>query len=79
MKSKITQWGNALGIRIPREIARNLNITSGDSMEISVKDGELIMTPVRDHEDLNALLEKVTPENTHGETDWGADVGREQH
>ena len=79
MQSKITKWGNALGIRIPREIARNLKISSGDSMEMSVKDGSLIMTPVHAGEDLTALLEKVTPENSHGETDWGADIGRERH
>lgn len=79
MKSKINKWGNALGIRIPSEMARELKISVGDFMEVSVKDGSLVLTPSHDKEDLSSLLDKVTPENIHGEVDWGNDVGNERH
>lgn len=77
MKSKITRWGNALGVRIPREACRTLAISSGDTLEIEVRDGSLVMTPDRE-ETLADLLDRVTPENCHGEFDWGADIGLER-
>jgi antitoxin component of MazEF toxin-antitoxin module len=33
--------------------------------------------PGRKVSNLKQLVAKITPENRHGETDWGADVGKE--
>jgi hypothetical protein len=38
---------------------------------------EATMTPKNRDKQLNALLDKVTPENKHAETDWRAPVGKE--
>jgi len=40
-------------------------------------DGGLLLRPRKREYTLEELLEQITPENTHGETDWGAAVGRE--
>jgi antitoxin MazE len=77
MKSKISKWGHAIGVRIPRDIARKLNLSAGDTVSIEVKNGAIVMTP-QDGDDLASLLAKVTDENQHGETNWGADQGRER-
>lgn len=77
MKSKVTKWGNALGVRIPREACRTLALAHGDSLRIEIVGDKLVMTP--EHSDsLSDLLSRVTAENCHGELGWGPDIGRER-
>lgn len=35
------------------------------------------MSPTNKIPTLEELVEQITPENRHGETDWGPDVGKE--
>jgi antitoxin MazE len=50
----------------------------GAVVELSVSDGNLVITPVRPHRfRLDDLLAGVTDANLHGEVETGAPVGRE--
>ena len=52
--------------------------TPGTPLEISVENGRVILQPQRQKYSLEALLEGITDDNLHAETDWGADVGKEK-
>ena len=78
MKVQIQQWGNSLALRIPKSFAVESNIGQGSTVEVSLENGKIIVFPVAEPEfSLDELLEKVTPENLHGETDTGSSVGQE--
>jgi len=78
MKSRISKWGNSLAIRLPRQILTELGLTEGESMEILVENGRLIITPVLKEYGLEELVEGITSENRHTETDWGPPHGAEK-
>ncbi|WP_430787106.1 AbrB/MazE/SpoVT family DNA-binding domain-containing protein [Virgibacillus flavescens] len=40
---KVTQFGNSLGVGIPRKIIDSLNIRRGDEIEFEVKDDMIIL------------------------------------
>ena len=46
-------------------------------LEVSLVEGGLLLRPRRTEYTLEELLAQITPENLHGETDWGPPVGRE--
>jgi antitoxin MazE len=78
MQTQVGKWGNSLAVRIPRTYAEEAHLEEGTPVAFSVEDGRLIITPARaPRYSLAALLAGVTPENCHGETDWGPPVGRE--
>ncbi len=71
------KWGNSLAVRIPKAFAEQAKIREGTPLEISVENGRVILQPQRQKYTLEALLENINEDNLHGETDWGADVGKE--
>ncbi len=77
MHTQIGKWGNSLAVRIPGPYAEDLDLEEGMELDVSlVKDG-LMLRPRRRQYALEELVEGITPENLHGETDWGPAVGRE--
>ncbi len=77
MKSKLQRWGNSLAIRIHRSLVEDLHLREGASLEVKVHEGCLILTPMRQQDDLEALLGQVTDENLYPEFDWGPARGKE--
>ncbi len=78
MITRIQKWGNSLGLRIPKNIAQDAGVEVGTTVNLTLKDGQLIVSPARNRSyDLKHLLEKVTPENIHEEIEYGQAVGRE--
>ena len=78
MTTKIQKWGNSLGVRIPKEIAREINIREGSVISFSVEAGELIMSHPKKHKyTLAELLKNFDKKNQHELIDWGPDVGNE--
>ena len=78
MMTKILKWGNSLGLRIPKSFAKELDIEPNSEVDITVKDGRLIIRPVpRPAYDLVELLADVTQDNLHDEVEFGEPTGRE--
>ena len=78
MKTRIQKWGNSLAVRIPKSFAAETQIEQGTLVEVSLQDGKLVVTPLRQPAvTLEALLEGVTPEYLHHEVDTGPAVGVE--
>ena len=69
----VKKWGNSLGIRLPKKIARLLHIDSGTEVDVSIRDKEII---IKMHQsELDTLLDKITPSNIHNET-WEEDQSK---
>ena len=73
----ISRWGNSLGVRLPQFVARSANLKEGDPVTVSLRDGEIILKPVRAKPDVNALIKKITAKNRHAAVDFGQDRGSE--
>ena len=77
MKTQIGKWGNSLAVRIPGTLIKELDLAEGAEMEMTRVDDGILLKPRRHEYKLEDLLEKITPETIHGETDWGPPVGGE--
>ena len=77
MRTKVAKWGNSLAVRIPRSYAREMNLKEGMSLDISLGGGGIILRPTFPSYTLRELIQGITPENRHAETDWGDPAGRE--
>ena len=77
MRTKVAKWGNSLAVRIPAALAEDVGLSSGDELELDVVDGRLVASPHRRVPTLEEMLANITPENLHGEFDWGPPVGKE--
>ncbi|MGO9452346.1 MAG: AbrB/MazE/SpoVT family DNA-binding domain-containing protein [Candidatus Binataceae bacterium] len=77
MALTIAKWGNSLAVRIPAPDAERAGLKEGTKVLIQVKAGRLIIEPAKPTYELKELLAAITPENLHGEVDWGR-VGNEE-
>ena len=79
MRAQIGKWGNSLALRIPGHVARQIALSEGRPVEISVEAGRLIIEPVTGHRvyELDALIAQITDENRHEEIETGEAVGGE--
>ncbi len=76
--STVQKWGNSLAVRIPSVLARQLEVDDGTEVEFTVRNGALVVRPVRPQKlSLRELLNDCKPSQLHGETEFGEDVGRE--
>ena len=75
MKTHIGRWGNSLAVRIPRAYADQAGLSEGTAVEFAAEGQSLVLRRRRYR--LDSLLKQVTPENMHGEQDWGTRKGRE--
>jgi len=77
MRIQIGKWGNSLAVRLPGNYAKDLGLTEGMNLDVSVTEGGLLLRPRRKEYSLEELVAQITPENLHEETSWGSAVGRE--
>jgi len=75
--TQIARWGNSLGLRLPKSVAVEAQIDEGDTVDVSVKNGAIVIRPSRPTYSLDRLVAKITPRNRHAESDWGAPAGDE--
>jgi antitoxin MazE len=78
MNTQIGKWGNSLAVRLPGAHVKELDLREGMEVDLSLVDGGILLrAPRRRRYSLDELIAAITPENIHGETDWGEGVGRE--
>ena len=78
MRTRVQKWGNSLALRIPKAFATEVGLQRETSVEVSLSDGKLVITPVTEPKlNLKQLLAKVTKENLHHEVDTGPATGNE--
>jgi antitoxin MazE len=77
VKSKVQKWGNSLALRIPKSFAEEARVKYGSEVDLQVKDGTLVISPIKEIPSLKSLLNQVTTENIHHETETGTKQGEE--
>ena len=78
MESRIQKWGNSLAVRIPKPFASEVGLHQDDEVELQVKKGKLVITPMKvPLYRLSELLSNITSSNLHSEVDYGLSVGHE--
>ena len=78
MQSKVQRWGNSLAVRIPKVFALDVGLTEDAAVELSVREGDLVISPVEPCSfTLEGLLGRITDENLHQEVETGPAVGNE--
>ena len=75
--TQISKWGNSLGLRLPKSVTREAQLDEGDTVDVSVNNGTIVIRPSRPRYSLDELVRRITAKNRHGETDWGDPVGDE--
>ncbi|MGI8811587.1 MAG: AbrB/MazE/SpoVT family DNA-binding domain-containing protein [Pyrinomonadaceae bacterium] len=78
MKLQIQKWGNSLALRIPKSFAIESNVEQGSTVDVSLENGRIVVSPVVKEEfTLDGLLANIKKSNLHRETDTGYAVGNE--
>ena len=80
MLAKIQKWGNSQGLRLAKKLLENAQLGVGDEVDISVKDGIMIVKPakrIRGRHNLKDLVARIPENYQTGEIDWGKPVGKE--
>ncbi len=77
MQGQVARWGNSLGVRIPKDIAKRVGLSEGAKVEIEASGAQVVITLARPHYHLADLLAGMSPDALREAFDWGGDVGRE--
>ncbi len=80
MNTKIQKWGNSQGLRLAKTVLEDARLGVGDKVEISVRDGIIVIAPIRKDRGkyrLEDLVAKIPEDYQADEIDWGKPVGKE--
>jgi antitoxin MazE len=78
MRSRVQKWGNSLAVRIPRPFAEETNLHENSAVDVSLRNGKLVIAPVIEQPlTLDDLVNEITPQNRHDETETGCPTGNE--
>ena len=81
MVTKVQRWGNSQGLRLPRQTLSDVGLAVGDEVEVSIREGAIVIAPVkrlRGRHDLRELVKRIPKGYRAHEVDWGKPVGREE-
>lgn len=76
VEKQTKRWGNSIGLRIPKEMASELNLEEESAVYLQVKDGKLIIEPKKDLS-LEEMVDLINEDNKQELIDFGEPVGRE--
>jgi antitoxin MazE len=80
MRTEFQKWGNSLALRVPSAFAKEIGAVEGQAVDMTIENGSLVVkvtTRKRRRYTLEQLIDSITEENRHGETNWGPPVGNE--
>ena len=80
MVTKIQKWGNSQGLRLAKQVLEDARIAVGDDVDVTARDGMIVIAPVRrirGKQSLQELVSRIPDHYESGEMEWGAPVGRE--
>jgi antitoxin MazE len=80
MVTKIQKWGNSQGLRLAKQVLEDAHISVGDDVDVTVRDGLIVIAParrVRGQRSLQELVSRIPKNYKTEETDWGQPVGKE--
>ena len=69
--TQIAKWGNSLGLRLPKSIALGAHIDEGDTVDVSVKNGAIVIRTGRPTYSLGKISGVVLADHVKN-LDWQA-------
>jgi antitoxin MazE len=75
----LSQWGNCLALRVPKQVAEANRWKAGDQLEVTQQDDGFAVRKVRKVKkyDLEEILQGMESFPKEDVVDWGEPVGRE--
>ncbi|MEO7504066.1 MAG: AbrB/MazE/SpoVT family DNA-binding domain-containing protein [Sphingomicrobium sp.] len=78
MNQHVKKWGNSAAVRIPAATLAAAGLKTDDAVDVREEDGRIVIEKLKTSPmTLEWLLEGITPDNVHGEVDFGRPVGKE--
>ena len=77
MEAKIQKWGNSLGMRIPNNIIKELQLKTNDLVEIKYNKNQIIITKISPKISLEERIKAYHGENLSKNFSWDDKVGKE--
>jgi len=80
MVTKVQKWGNSQGLRLAKHVLEDACLSIGDSVDVSTRDGVIVIAPVRrvrGKQSLQELVSRIPKNYKTGEVNWGKPIGRE--
>ncbi len=65
LKRTVGTWGNSLAVRLPKEMAKDLNLELGAPVEVRSNGKEIVITRAVGPYSLFDLVSKIAPANCH--------------
>lgn len=78
MEARLQKWGNSVGIRIPSNIIKSLNLKINDVLELETEDKKIIITKsVKKTISLEERFKEYNGKNLAKDFEWDEPQGRE--
>lgn len=80
MLTKVRKWGKSQGLRLTKALLTEARIHVGDDVDVSVREGQIIVQPlswVAGRNDLKDLLTRMPKDYQPEEVDWRSPTGKE--
>jgi antitoxin MazE len=78
--TRVQKWGNSQGLRLAKQVLEDACISVGDSVDVSTRDGVIVIAPlrrVRGKQNLQQLVSCIPKNYKTEEVDWGKPIGKE--
>ena len=80
MTATLSSWGNSQGLRFPKDIMRELNLSVGDKLKIFVENQKIILEPIKKERVkyiIDDLVKKI-PQDYKAYEEFDNKIGLEQ-
>ncbi|MDP1606299.1 MAG: PbsX family transcriptional regulator [Rhodocyclaceae bacterium] len=74
----VKKWGNSPAVRLSAAIMEAAHLALDQAVDVRAEHGRVIIEPAAPSCSLDDLLAGITPQNRHGEQDFGVALGKEQ-
>jgi len=80
MTATISSWGNSQGLRFPKNIMKELQLSVGDKMKVLIEDQKIVLEPIkqtREKYDINDLVKQL-PSDYKNYEEFDNKIGSEE-
>ncbi len=80
MIAQIKKWGNSQGLRLTKQLLSDAQISVGDTVDVDIQKGQIVIAPVKSIEkkhNLQELVSLIPDDFQASEINWGEPIGKE--
>ncbi len=80
MVTKLQKWGNSQGLRLSKGVLEDARLAPGDTVDVAVRDGVIVIAPVRGprgRASLKDLVRRIPADYRPDGVGWGRRLGKE--